>query len=81
MRFVTVAVIPGLATNHVAVDAPVLFHYAADYYQNIRALPVVKTPNAQSPLLRQAFTTVIRKHNNLNITNANGTKGLVTKYR
>ncbi|ORX79911.1 hypothetical protein K493DRAFT_362441 [Basidiobolus meristosporus CBS 931.73] len=57
------------------------FKYAADYYQNTRALPVVKTPNVQSPLLRQAFTTVIRKHDNLNITNANGTKGLVTKYR
>ncbi|ORX98349.1 hypothetical protein K493DRAFT_367750 [Basidiobolus meristosporus CBS 931.73] len=55
--------------------------YANDYYQNVRVLPVFKTPNVQSPLLRQVFTTVTRKHDSLNIANANSNKGFSVKYQ
>ncbi|ORX75882.1 hypothetical protein K493DRAFT_309105 [Basidiobolus meristosporus CBS 931.73] len=55
--------------------------YASDCSKNIRVLPVVKTANVQSPLFRQVFTTVTRKHDNLNITNANSNKGLNVKYQ
>ncbi|ORX73421.1 hypothetical protein K493DRAFT_321760 [Basidiobolus meristosporus CBS 931.73] len=55
--------------------------YASDCYQNARVLPVVKTTNVQSPLLRQVFTTVTRKHDNLNIANANSNKGFNVKYQ
>ncbi|ORX65302.1 hypothetical protein K493DRAFT_343282 [Basidiobolus meristosporus CBS 931.73] len=55
--------------------------YANDCYQNVRVLPVVKTPNVQSPLLRQVFTTVTRKHVNLNIANASSNKGFSIKYQ
>ncbi|ORX75681.1 hypothetical protein K493DRAFT_309135 [Basidiobolus meristosporus CBS 931.73] len=55
--------------------------YANDYYQNVRVLPVFKTPNIQSPLLPQAFTTVTRKHDSLNIANASSKKGFSVKYQ
>ncbi|ORX84565.1 hypothetical protein K493DRAFT_320094 [Basidiobolus meristosporus CBS 931.73] len=54
---------------------------ANDCHQNARVLPVVKPSNVQSPLLRQVFTTVTRKHDNLNIANANSNKGFNAKYQ
>ncbi|ORX78059.1 hypothetical protein K493DRAFT_363117 [Basidiobolus meristosporus CBS 931.73] len=55
--------------------------YANDCYQNVRVLPVVKTSNAQSPLLLQVFSTVTRKHDSLNIANASSNKGFNVKYQ
>ncbi|ORX97160.1 hypothetical protein K493DRAFT_370047 [Basidiobolus meristosporus CBS 931.73] len=53
--------------------------YATDYHQNVRVLPVFKTPNVRSPLLRQVFTTVTRKQDSLNIANANSNQGFNVK--
>ncbi|ORX98355.1 hypothetical protein K493DRAFT_367762 [Basidiobolus meristosporus CBS 931.73] len=55
--------------------------YATDCYQNVRVLPVFKTPNVRSPLLRQVFTTVTRKQDSLNIANANSNQGFNVKYQ
>ncbi|ORX93481.1 hypothetical protein K493DRAFT_302638 [Basidiobolus meristosporus CBS 931.73] len=55
--------------------------YVNNCYQKVQVLPVVKTFNVQSPLLRQVFTTVTRKHNNLNIAKANSNKYLKVKYQ
>ncbi|ORX69356.1 hypothetical protein K493DRAFT_321802 [Basidiobolus meristosporus CBS 931.73] len=87
MRSTTITVILGLAANQVAVAAPIgcsspctreqrrvhyrsltCAQYANDCYQNVRVLLIVKTFNV--------FTTVTRKHDNLNIANANSNKGL-----
>ncbi|ORX91986.1 hypothetical protein K493DRAFT_303661 [Basidiobolus meristosporus CBS 931.73] len=55
--------------------------YANNCYQNVRVLPIVKTSNVPSPLLRQAFTMVTRKHDTLSIANANSNKGFNVKYQ
>ncbi|ORX95717.1 hypothetical protein K493DRAFT_301317 [Basidiobolus meristosporus CBS 931.73] len=43
--------------------------------------PIVEVPNVQAPLLRQVFTTVTRKNDNLNTANANSDKSLNVKYQ
>ncbi|ORX80713.1 hypothetical protein K493DRAFT_308267 [Basidiobolus meristosporus CBS 931.73] len=55
--------------------------YAEGCYQNVQVLPTIKTTNIQAPLLRQVFTTVTRKHDNLNTANANSDKGFNAKYQ
>ncbi|ORY03695.1 hypothetical protein K493DRAFT_334165 [Basidiobolus meristosporus CBS 931.73] len=55
--------------------------YANDYYQKVRVFPVFKAPNVQSALLRQVLTTVTRKHDSLNIANANSNQGFSIKYQ
>ncbi|ORX92390.1 hypothetical protein K493DRAFT_303359 [Basidiobolus meristosporus CBS 931.73] len=70
MCFTTVVMILGLAANQVAIAA-----------QPAKVLPVVKTSNVQSPLLRQVFITVARKYDNLDIANATSNKGFNNKYQ
>ncbi|ORX69354.1 hypothetical protein K493DRAFT_309331 [Basidiobolus meristosporus CBS 931.73] len=55
--------------------------YANDYYQKVQVFPVFKAPNVQSVLLRQVLTTVTRKHDSLNIANANSNQGFSIKYQ
>ncbi|ORX84568.1 hypothetical protein K493DRAFT_307426 [Basidiobolus meristosporus CBS 931.73] len=52
-----------------------------DCCQNGRVLPVVKTSNVQSLSLCQVFPAMIRKHDTLNIANANSNKGFNVKYQ
>ncbi|ORX94828.1 hypothetical protein K493DRAFT_301816 [Basidiobolus meristosporus CBS 931.73] len=56
-------------------------HYANSCYQNAQVQPTVKPSDEQAPLLRQVFTTVTRKNDNLNTANANSDKSLNIKYQ
>ncbi|ORX91330.1 hypothetical protein K493DRAFT_304145 [Basidiobolus meristosporus CBS 931.73] len=56
-------------------------HYANSCYQNAQVQPTVKPSDDQVPLLRQVFTTVTRKNDNLNTANANSDKSLNIKYQ
>ncbi|ORX93277.1 hypothetical protein K493DRAFT_302777 [Basidiobolus meristosporus CBS 931.73] len=54
---------------------------ASNCYQQAQAQPTVETPNVQMPLLRQVFTTMTRKHDNLNTANANSDKSLDVQFQ
>ncbi|ORX80394.1 hypothetical protein K493DRAFT_362234 [Basidiobolus meristosporus CBS 931.73] len=54
---------------------------ASNCYQQVQVQPTVETPNVQVPLLRQVFTTVTRKHDNLNTANANSDKSLDVQFQ
>ncbi|ORX93217.1 hypothetical protein K493DRAFT_302816 [Basidiobolus meristosporus CBS 931.73] len=54
---------------------------ARNCYQQVQVQPTVETPNVQVPLLRQVFTTVTRKHDNLNTANANSDKSLDVQFQ
>ncbi|ORX90185.1 hypothetical protein K493DRAFT_357137 [Basidiobolus meristosporus CBS 931.73] len=55
--------------------------YKSNCYQQVQVQPTVETPNVQVPLLRQVFTTVTRKHDNLNTANANSDKSLDVQFQ
>ncbi|ORX83993.1 hypothetical protein K493DRAFT_387594 [Basidiobolus meristosporus CBS 931.73] len=50
-------------------------------YHNTRAFVLPSAPVAKVPLLRQVFTTVTRKHDNVNTAHAESGKRLDVKYQ
>ncbi|ORX91984.1 hypothetical protein K493DRAFT_303660 [Basidiobolus meristosporus CBS 931.73] len=60
------------------------FHYCryscldqvSNCYLQVQVQPTVETPKVQVPLLCQVFTSMTRKHDNLNTANANSDKSL-----
>ncbi|ORX88973.1 hypothetical protein K493DRAFT_306171 [Basidiobolus meristosporus CBS 931.73] len=55
--------------------------HAIPCHSNTRTFVLPSAPVAEVPLLRQVFTTVTRKHDNLNVAHAERGKGLNVKYQ
>ncbi|ORX93103.1 hypothetical protein K493DRAFT_302904 [Basidiobolus meristosporus CBS 931.73] len=53
----------------------------APCYHNARTFVLPSAPVAKVPLLRQVFTTVTQKHDNVNTAHAESGKGLDVKYQ
>ncbi|KAK9701437.1 hypothetical protein K7432_018644 [Basidiobolus ranarum] len=49
--------------------------------QNVQVQPIIKAASTHTPLLRQVFTTITRKHDNLNTASASHRKGINFKYQ
>ncbi|ORX97154.1 hypothetical protein K493DRAFT_350252 [Basidiobolus meristosporus CBS 931.73] len=80
MRSFIVSLILGLASLQAIIAAPVPCSESCNR-EHRRVQPTVETPNVQVPLLRQVFTTVTRKHDNLNTANANNDKSLNAQFQ